>query len=140
MPGYFKPELIDQIRDATDIVDLISEYVPLKKRGRNFLGLCPFHAEKDPSFTVNPEKQIFYCFGCGEGGNAIHFLMNHEKLSFPEAIKLLAKRANVFLPIDRYDEKRGKITDKLYYANQVANEYFVKNLYREIPEKVHDSI
>ncbi len=133
MAGYFSPELLDQIRDANDIVDLISEYVPLKRRGKNFLGLCPFHSEKDPSFTVTPEKQIFYCFGCGEGGNVISFLMKHEKLTFPEAVKLLAKRANIPLPKESFDGKREKQLDKLYYANQVANEYFIKNLYREVP-------
>ena len=133
MAGYFSPELLDQIRDANDIVDLISEYIPLKKRGKNYVGLCPFHSEKDPSFTVTPEKQIFYCFGCGEGGNVISFLMKHEKLSFPETIKLLAKRANIPLPKEGFDEKREKLLDKLYYANQVANEYFLKNLYRGVP-------
>ncbi len=133
MNGYFPPELLDQIRDANDIVDLISEYVPLKRRGKNWVGLCPFHSEKDPSFTVTPEKQIFYCFGCGEGGNVISFLMKHEKLSFPEAVKLLAKRASIPLPKQSFDEKRAKQLDKLYYANQMANEYFLKNLYREVP-------
>ena len=131
MAAHFSDGLLDQIRDANDIVDLISEYLPLKKRGKNFLGLCPFHAEKDPSFTVTPDKQIFYCFGCGEGGNVISFLMKHEKLSFPEAVKLLAKRANIPLPKDSFDEKREKQLDALYYANQVANEYFVKNLNHE---------
>ena len=133
MPGFFPPELIDRIRDASDIVEVISEYVPLKKRGKNYLGLCPFHAEKDPSFTVTPQKQIFYCFGCGEGGNVIHFLMKHEKLSFPEAIELLAKKANIPLPKESWREKQGGLSDKLYYANQTANEYFVKNLHREAP-------
>jgi DNA primase len=135
MSAHFSPELLDQIRDANDIVDLISEYVPLKKRGKNFVGLCPFHAEKAPSFTVTQDKQIFYCFGCGEGGNAISFLMKHEKLSFPEAAKLLAKRANIPLPQESFDTKRAKQLDKLYYANQLANEYFHKNLYREKPGK-----
>jgi DNA primase len=135
MPGFFPPELIDRIRDASDVVEVISEYVPLKKRGKNYLGLCPFHAEKDPSFTVTPQKQIFYCFGCGEGGNVIHFLMKHEKLSFPEAIELLAKKANIPLPKESWREKQGGLSDKLYYANQVANEYFVKSLYRETPGK-----
>ncbi len=135
MSAHFSPELLDQIRDANDIVDLISEYVPLKKRGKNWVGLCPFHAEKDPSFTVTPDKQIFYCFGCGEGGNVISFLMKHEKLSFPEAAKLLAKRANIPLPKDSFDTKRAKQLDKLYYANQAADEYFHKNLYREKPGK-----
>ncbi len=135
MTGHFSPELLDQIRDANDIVDLISEYVPLKRRGKNYVGLCPFHSEKAPSFTVTPEKQIFYCFGCGEGGNVISFLMKHEKLSFPESVKLLAKRANIPLPKESFDGKRAKQLDKLYYANQVANEYFHKNLYREKPGK-----
>jgi DNA primase len=126
--AHFSEGLLDQIRDANDIVDLISEYLPLKKRGKNFLGLCPFHTEKDPSFTVTPDKQIFYCFGCGEGGNVISFLMKHEKLSFPEAVKLLAKRASIPLPKDSFDERKEKQLDALYYANQVANEYFVKNL------------
>jgi DNA primase len=135
MPTHFSEGLLDQIREANDIVDLISEYVPLKKRGKNFLGLCPFHAEKAPSFTVTPDKQIFYCFGCGEGGNVISFLMKHEKLSFPEAVKLLAKRGNISLPKDSFDAKKEKQLDKLYYANQLANEYFLKNLHREVPGK-----
>jgi DNA primase len=129
--AHFPEGLLDQIRDANDIVDLISEYLPLKKRGKNFLGLCPFHNEKDPSFTVTPDKQIFYCFGCGEGGNVISFLMKHEKLSFPEAVKLLAKRANIPLPKDSFHERKEKQLDALYYANQVANEYFVNNLNHE---------
>jgi len=133
MTDYFPPELIDQIRDATDIVDLISQYVPLKKKGKNYLGLCPFHAEKGPSFNVSPDKQMYYCFGCGEGGNAISFLMKHEKLSFPESVKLLARRANIPLPKRTVDKQKAETLDKLYYANQAANEYFVKNYYRETP-------
>jgi DNA primase len=135
MAGHFSEELLDQIRDANDVVDLISEYVPLKKRGKNFVGLCPFHSEKDASFTVTPDKQIFYCFGCGEGGNVISFLMKHEKLSFPETVKLLAKRANIPLPKESFDGRRAKQLDKLYYANQVANEYFQKNFHRGVPGK-----
>jgi DNA primase len=135
MANHFTPELLDQIRDANDVVDVISEYVPLKKRGKNFVGLCPFHSEKQPSFTVTPDKQIFYCFGCGEGGNVISFLMKHEKLSFPEAVKVLAKRASIPLPEKSFDAKRAKQLDRLYYANDTANEYFHKNLYREKPGK-----
>jgi DNA primase len=135
MTNHFSPELLDQIRDANDVVDVISEYVPLKKRGKNFVGLCPFHSEKQPSFTVTPDKQIFYCFGCGEGGNVISFLMKHEKLSFPEAVKVLAKRASIPLPEKSFDAKRAKQLDRLYYANDTANEYFHKNLYREKPGK-----
>lgn len=135
MANHFTPELLDQIRDANDVVDVISEYVPLKKRGKNFVGLCPFHSEKQPSFTVTPDKQIFYCFGCGEGGNVISFLMKYEKLSFPEAVKVLAKRASIPLPEKSFDAKRAKQLDRLYYANDTANEYFHKNLYREKPGK-----
>jgi len=135
MTGFFPQELIDQIRDANDIVDLISEYVPLKKRGKNHVGLCPFHAEKAPSFNVSPDKQMFYCFGCGEGGNVISFLMKHEKLGFSDAIRHLAKRANISLPKRSFDKQKAEQLDKLYYANQVANEYFHKNFYREAPGK-----
>ena len=135
MSDFFSPELIDQIRDANDIVDLISEYVPLKKRGKNYVGLCPFHTEKDPSFNVIPTKQIFYCFGCQEGGNVIHFLMKHEKLGFVEAVKLLAKRANIPLPKRTVDRQKTQALDKLYYANEAANEYFRKSFYREEPGK-----
>jgi DNA primase len=135
MSDFFPPELIDQIRDANDIVDLISEYVPLKKRGKSYVGLCPFHTEKDPSFNVIPTKQIFYCFGCQEGGNVIHFLMKHEKLGFVEAVKLLAQRANIPLPKRTVDRQKAQALDKLYYANEVANEYFRKNFYREDPGK-----
>ena len=135
MSDFFSQELIDQIRDANDIVDLISEYVPLKKRGKNYVGLCPFHVEKDPSFNVIPTKQIFYCFGCQEGGNVIHFLMKHEKLGFVEAVKLLAQRANIPLPKRTMDKQKGQALDKLYYANEVANEYFRKSFYREDPGK-----
>jgi DNA primase len=133
MPNFVSPELIDQIRDANDIVDLITEYVPLKKRGKNYVGLCPFHAEKAPSFSVSPDKQMFYCFGCGEGGNVISFLMKHEKLGFSDAIRHLAKRAKISLPKRSFDKKKAEQFDKLYYANRVANEYFHKNFYREAP-------
>jgi DNA primase len=135
MSDFFPQELIDQIRDANDIVDLITEYVPLKKRGKNYVGLCPFHTEKDPSFNVIPTKQIFYCFGCQEGGNVIHFLMKHEKLGFVEAVKLLAKRANIPLPKRTVDRQKTQALDKLYYANEAANEYFRKSFYREEPGK-----
>lgn len=80
-------ETIDQIRNQADIVDVIGNYVQLKKQGRNYIGLCPFHGEKTPSFSVSPEKQIFHCFGCGKGGNVFSFLMEHDHLSFVESVK-----------------------------------------------------
>ena len=89
----FSEDLLDQVRGANPIYDVVSDYVSLKKSGRNFMGLCPFHGEKTPSFTVNPERQIFHCFGCGEGGNVIGFVMKREGMSFPEAVRFLAARA-----------------------------------------------
>ncbi|MDP6568421.1 MAG: CHC2 zinc finger domain-containing protein, partial [Candidatus Marinimicrobia bacterium] len=88
-------ETIDQIRDTADILDIVSDYVDLKRRGRNFFGLCPFHAEKTPSFSVAPEKQIFHCFGCGKGGNVISFVMEYEKIEFVDAVRQLGKRYGV---------------------------------------------
>ena len=128
MSNFFPQEFIEQVRSANDIVSLVSEYVSLKKKGRNYFGLCPFHAEKTPSFSVNAEKRIFHCFGCGQSGNVVTFLIVHDKLGFVEAIKLLAKRANIRLPQKEYDKKGLELNDKLYYANQMAASYFAGNL------------
>ena len=92
MTGFFSEDLLDDIRGANPIEDVVSEFLPLKKSGRSFKGLCPFHSEKTPSFTVNPERQIFHCFGCSEGGNVFSFVMKHQNLSFPEAVRYLADR------------------------------------------------
>ena len=86
----YSDEIIDEIRQTNDIVDIISQYVHLKRSGRNFFGLCPFHNEKSPSFSVSPHKQMYYCFGCGEGGNVISFLMKYENYTFVEAMEVLA--------------------------------------------------
>src|SRR5210317_1848056 len=86
---------IERILDAAEISDVVSDFVTLRKRGVNQLGLCPFHNEKTPSFTVSPAKGIFKCFGCGKGGNAVNFIMEHENLTYPEALKWLAKKYNV---------------------------------------------
>src|SRR5512143_1576098 len=88
-------QTIDRILDTAQIVDVIQEFVPLKRRGVNYLGLCPFHNEKTPSFTVSPSKNIYKCFGCGKGGNPVNFVMEQEKISYYEALKLLAKRYNI---------------------------------------------
>ena len=98
MKGSIPEEKIEEVRGRIDIVSLIGEYVILKKAGRNYLGLCPFHREKTPSFTVSPDKQMFYCFGCGEGGNVVSFLMQLNHLTFPEAIRHLAGKAGVVIP------------------------------------------
>lgn len=123
------PETIEQVRQATDIAQVIGEFVRLKKRGRNFLGLCPFHTEKTPSFNVNPDRQIFHCFGCGKGGNVFTFLMEHEKMSFVEAVRLLAAKANVIIRETVTDVKREQF-ERLNYANQIALDYFHQVLFQ----------
>ena len=102
MPGgFYGDDVIEQVKSRVDIVALVSEYVKLRKTGKNYVGLCPFHEEKTPSFSVDPDKQMFYCFGCGAGGTAFNFLMKKEGLTFPEALSTLAKRAGVTLPTTR---------------------------------------
>ena len=120
-------EQIEQIRQANDIVDVIGSYARLKKRGRSFIGLCPFHTEKTPSFTVSQEKQVYHCFGCGVGGNVFTFLIEHEKMSFIEAVRFLARRANITIRETGADYRRDE-RDKLNYAQQVALDYFRSTL------------
>lgn len=105
---YIPDDKISEIKHSADIVDIISEAVLLKKAGRNYVGLCPFHAEKTPSFTVSAEKQMFHCFGCGEGGNVFTFLMKHQGLSFPEAAMMLARRYNIHIPQPEMSPARKK--------------------------------
>jgi len=125
---------IEEIRTAVNIVDIVSEVVSLRKRGRNFLGLCPFHNEKTPSFTVSEEKQIFHCFGCHVGGNVFKFLMEYEKISFIEAVEGLARKAGIEI---EYDEQKGKEKQSeqeiLYDINSVASKYF-SDILLEKPE------
>lgn len=124
IPGY----LIDQIRQSNNIVEVISGYLPLKRTGSNFKALCPFHQEKTPSFLVSPQKEIFHCFGCGEGGNVFNFLMKHEKISFIEAVERLAERAGISLPKDRADrEEDSRISQErksLFEINRHAADFF----------------
>lgn len=117
-------DLIEEIRSANDIVSLISEYVPLKRVGRSYKALCPFHQEKTPSFIVNPDRQIYHCFGCGAGGNAVSFVMEQDKISFMEAIEVLAKRAGIPLPRLERDAKRSEENDLLYAANEFASGFY----------------
>src|SRR5690625_474159 len=105
MSNQVPEEVIEEIRKTNDIVDVVGEYVQLKKQGRNFFGLCPFHGEKTPSFSVTQDKQIFHCFGCGKGGNVITFMMEIEGYSFFEALKTLAERSGVDLPTSIDNQK-----------------------------------
>ncbi len=128
----YSDELIDEIRNSNDIVDVISKYITLKRSGRNFFGLCPFHKEKSPSFAVSPDKQIFHCFGCGAGGNVIHFISKIENLSFRESLELLANRVNIELPTlqNNEDDKTLKLKSKVYEINKIAAEFYHENLYK----------
>lgn len=128
----YSEELIEEIKNSNDIVDVISQYVNLKRSGRNFLGLCPFHKERSPSFSVSPDKQIFHCFGCGAGGNVIHFISKIENADFKEAIGILANRAGIELPtLNNYeDNKTALLKSKVYEINQIAAEFYHQNLYK----------
>ncbi|MBP2653839.1 MAG: primase [Firmicutes bacterium] len=118
---------IEKLRAASDIVNIISEYVPLKKRGRNYWGCCPFHHEKTPSFSVTPDKGFFYCFGCQAGGNVFNFLMRVENLDFPEVVKLLANKLGIPLPEKEKsarDRQMEREMANLYHANETARDFF----------------
>ena len=128
---YYPEELVEEIRAKNDIVDVISGYVRIQKKGANYMGLCPFHNEKSPSFSVSGSKQIYHCFGCGAGGNVFTFLMNYENYTFPEAIKELADRAGVALPEIEYSADAKKQADKkaiLLEINKEAAKYFYYQL------------
>ena len=125
-------QTIQQIQSRIDIIDIVGSFVKLKKRGVNYLGLCPFHNEKTPSFTVSPTKEIYKCFGCGRSGNSIGFLMEHEKYSYVEALRWLAARYNVEIEETEVSpEVREKLqmADSLYIINQFAQQYFSKTLF-----------
>lgn len=128
----YSDELIDEIRNSNDIVDIISQYVNLKKSGRNFFGLCPFHNEKSPSFAVSPDKQIFHCFGCGVGGNVFHFLSKIENIGFKEALEMLANRANITLPTldNDQDNKIAHLKSRVYEINKQTAQFYHENLYK----------
>ena len=128
----YSDEIIDDVRQSNDIVDVISQYVRLKRSGRNYFGLCPFHNEKSPSFSVSPEKQIFHCFGCGVGGNVFTFLTKIEGINFVEAVQLLAERANIQLPTleNNVDSAKESLKAKVYKVNEFTAKYYHENLYR----------
>lgn len=128
----YSEEIINDVRQNNDIVDVISQYMHLKRSGRNFFGLCPFHNEKSPSFSVSPDKQIFHCFGCGVGGNVITFVSKIEGLNFVETIQMLAERANIQLPTleNSGDMQKEILKDKVYKVNEFTAEFYHQNLYK----------
>lgn len=137
--GRIPEETIEQVLAATDIVDLVGSYLPLKRSGSNFKANCPFHNEKTPSFMVNPARQSYHCFGCGEGGNAISFVISYENLPFPDAIKKLANRAGVVVQEDAYDpeadKRRRRKSRLLELHNQAAR--FMHQVMMESPDALH---
>lgn len=133
----FPQTFIDDLRRQADIVRIISDYIPLKKKGANWMACCPFHQEKTPSFSVNPAKDIFYCFGCSKGGSVFNFVMEHERLSFPEAIRVVAEKAGVPLPAMEEDERsqrRKREGDTVIKLNSWALEWWEEQLRLDTPE------
>ena len=141
MPRY-SDEIIEEIRQTNDIVDIISQYVHLKRSGRNFFGLCPFHNEKSPSFSVSPDKQIFHCFGCGVGGNVFTFLSKIEGINFVEAVQTLAERSNIQLPTleNNVDTAKEELKAKVLKVNEFTAAYYHENLYKPESKIAQDYI
>lgn len=138
----YSDELIEEIRSNNDIVDIISQYVVLKRSGRSYFGLCPFHKEKSPSFSVSPDKQIFHCFGCGAGGNVFHFVSKIENINFIESVQSLADRAGIALPSldSNEDTKTQMLKSKVYEINEVAAQFYHENLYKPTSKLAQDYV
>ncbi len=128
----YSEEILNEVRQSNDIVDVISQYVHLKRSGRNFFGLCPFHNEKSPSFSVSPDKQIFHCFGCGVGGNVFTFISKIEGTNFVETVQTLAERANIQLPTleNIGDSLKEELKAKVYKVNEFTAQFYHENLYK----------
>ena len=124
---FYSEDIVEEVRQRSDIVDVISRYVRLTKKGNSYFGLCPFHNEKTGSFSVTPGKQMYYCFGCGAGGNVFTFLMEYENFTFGEAMEVLAERAGVALPKQEYSSAQRAEADRrqrLFEINREAAKYF----------------
>ena len=129
----YNDKVIEQIQSLNDITEVISSYIPIKRSGRSFKALCPFHQEKTPSFIVNAERQIFHCFGCGEGGDVISFVMKYEQLTFPEALKFLAERVHFELPETSFEKSEKSNTGLLYQIYEAAQTFYHSN-FMKLPE------
>ncbi len=124
---YYPDDVIEEVRRRNDIVDVISSYVKLQRKGSSYFGLCPFHNEKTPSFSVSPGKQMYYCFGCGAGGSVFNFIMEYENCSFPEAVQMLADRAGISLPEEEYSgdaKKQHDLKNQVYEINKTAAKFY----------------
>src|SRR5436189_627707 len=122
---------IQEILGRIDIIDIVGDYVKLKKRGANYLGLCPFHNEKTPSFTVSPAKGFYYCFGCGKGGNAANFLMEHDHFSYPEALRHLAEKYRIEIEATKTEKPEDRAEENLKESILIANG-FAQQFYTDI--------
>ena len=127
-------DIIERVRDTADIVDVVSQFVDLIQRGPNYFGLCPFHSEKTPSFSVAPAKQIYYCFGCHSGGNVFSFMMDYQKIPFPDAVQVLAERYNIPIKIEK-GEGTSELFTSLYQLHEIAVKLYQKNLFSEDGQK-----
>lgn len=123
-------EITEKIRAAASLVEIASQYTTLKKRGKKWVGLCPFHSEKDPSFTVDEDKQLFHCFGCGIGGDLFSLVMEKENLTFPEAVRFLAEKYHIPLPETRQSARGSRLEEKIFEINEKALNYFKNNLFK----------
>ena len=138
--AFYSDDIIEEVRAANDIVDVISNYVTLKRKGNNYFGLCPFHRKKTPSFSVATDKQIFHCFGCGVGGNVIRFIMKIENLDFKEALEFLADKNNIDLTRfevgSKFSNPENKdMKERIFALNKIAAKYFYDALFENVKEE-----
>lgn len=138
----YNDDLKQEIRNANDIVDVISQYVILKRSGKNFMGLCPFHKEKSPSFSVSPDRQYYHCFGCGKGGDVYNFIMEIERLSFREALQFLAERGHIKLPEINDEEfnKKQYMIDRMNKINLETTMFYHERLYTPVAKIAQDYV
>lgn len=122
---------MQELKLRSDITEIASSYVNLKRHGRNMVGLCPFHGEKTPSFNIYTESGSFYCFGCGAGGDVITFIMKIENLDYVEAVKFLAQRAGMEMPENTYDDSLSKLRMRIYEANREAARFFTQHCFHK---------
>ena len=138
---YYPDEIVNEVRDANDIVDVVSQYVHLKQQGGRYFGLCPFHNEKTPSFSVTRDKQLFYCFGCGAGGDVLKFVQRYDNMTFPEALQSLADRAGISLPkqeLSKEQRARADRRSQLLEVNKEAGKYFYRLMRSERGRQAYD--
>lgn len=138
----YSDDIIEEIASKNDIVDVISQYITLKRSGRNFLGLCPFHKEKTPSFSVSPDKQIFHCFGCGVGGNVVHFISKIENINYRESLEMLADKAGITLPTSNIevDSKKQHLREQVYKINEEVANFYHETLYTKIAKPAQEYV